>query len=95
MSSEQLEAAEDPMSSVAHRYIFWVALARGDWHAVSEAAHGISVPLVLEEAFSFNSSVSDSGQEGTLVLSVDTGAENVALETPKAVVDGWNADRDI
>ena len=95
LSSEQLEAAEDPMSSVARRSTFWAALARGDRHAASEAAHGISVPHVLEEAFSFNSAVSDSGQEGTLVLSVDTGAENVALETPKAVVDGWNADRDV
>jgi hypothetical protein len=95
LSRDELEAAEDPMLSVARRSSFWAALARGDRHAASEAVHGISVPLVIEESFPFNSEVSGGGMEGTLGWKVDTGAGNVALATPKSVTDGWNVDRDV
>ena len=35
------------------------------------------------------------GVSGTLGLSVDTGADSLAVDTPRAVVDGWNTDRDV
>ena len=94
-SLDELNAAGDPLASVVSRSAFWTALAKGDRVGALAAAHGISVPQVSEESFSFDASSGYGGGEGTLGLSVDTGAGKVAVETPKAVVDGWNSDRNV